>query len=82
MKLLEKLELSWRNGAYVQLFTDRISSLCELKSCTENDLTLREILSCVEATDFEYSEIFPILFPGVKGETMSEIVANHTGAIV
>lgn len=59
--LLELLELSQCNGVFQKIVLERVTSLCLIKNCTAADLTIREVLSCVEYED-------EAAYAGLRGE--------------
>ncbi|WP_039913132.1 hypothetical protein [Cellvibrio mixtus] len=69
------LNLEECNGNYERLVIERIENLAKIKSCDLLDLSLGEVLSCVEAAYLDFNELSPILFPGHKPRTEAEVRA-------
>lgn len=77
LKLLAPLDLQECNCHYQKLVEQRIESLAKLTGREVHDLTLRELVSCVEAANNDYAELTPTIFPGAAPWTPQPL-----GAIV
>ncbi len=74
---LDDVAMAGMNYPSSRLYYQRLSALCALKGCDLADLTLREILSCRAAADLEYSDQFPVLFPGHQSRPTADVLANY-----
>ncbi len=75
LSLLAALDVQECNGHYTHFVVQRIEYLAKIKSCDVLELTLREVISCIEAASLDYNEIVPILFPGSKSRPEAEVRA-------
>lgn len=73
LSLLAVLDVQECNGNYQHLVVERIENLAKIKTCDVLDLTLQEIISCVEAACLDFNELTPVLFPGHTLRTESDV---------
>ncbi len=79
-ELLAHLEISGCNGNYQRMADERVTALCAIKQCDPKDLTIREVLGCIEAAQLDYNELLPLLFD-TQPRALSAITADHTGSL-
>jgi len=64
LSLLALLDVYECNGIYQRMVIERIENLAKIKSCDVLELTLRELVSCIEAAALDFNEESPLIFPG------------------
>lgn len=69
------------NGIYERMVNERMQALADIKNCDMADLTLREVIGCVEAVELDYNELLPTLFDGHASRPTSDITRDQLGAL-
>jgi len=75
LSLLALFDVHECNGYYQQLVIERIENLAKIKSCDVLDLSLREIVSCIEAASLDFNEASPSLFNRLQPRPESDVRA-------
>jgi hypothetical protein len=78
LSLLALLDVYECNGIYQQMVIERIENLAKIKSCDVLDLTLGELVSCIEAAALDFNEQSPSIFPGHTPRAESAVRERFT----
>lgn len=78
---LESLSITHKSAVFVQQVFERASTLAEARRCGVDDLTLRDVRSCVAAADIEHSELAALRHGLDVKHERQKAVARHQGAL-
>lgn len=81
LSLLALLDVYECNGIYQHMVIERIENLSKIKSCDVLDLSLRELVSCIEAAALDFNEQSPSIFPGHTPRPESAVRERFTEAL-
>lgn len=73
LSLLALLDVYECNGLYQQLVIERIENLAKIKSCDVLNLSLGELIGCIEAASLDFNEQSPRVFNGLPPRPENEV---------